>query len=87
MIIMNLFSFIRASIDVIKMINENHFISGSQDGLVKHTYTWNIQYVIINEKISHLEVEIFTIQYIICHTPVGICQTGALMKSSLDRDK
>ena len=39
MIIMNLFSFIRASIDVIKMINENHFISGSQDGLVKHTYT------------------------------------------------
>ena len=38
MIIMNLFSFIRASIDVIKMINENHFISGSQDGLVKRMH-------------------------------------------------
>ena len=59
-------------------------ISGSQDGLVKHAYTWNIQYVM---KISHLEVEILTIQHIIYHTPVGICQTGALMKSSLDRDE
>ena len=38
-------------------------------------------------KISHLEVETLTIQHIIYHTPVGICQTGVLMKSSLDRDE
>ena len=69
---MNLFSFIRASIDVIKMINENHFISGSQDGLVKHAYTWNIQYVM---KISHLEVEILAIQYIF-HSPVVYVRQG-----------